>query len=170
MQLVISKRLSLVYKDHERYKSNNTDIEYQNRFSDQFEINKQFLEILDTYHIESGPVQGIYEQVTQLLNSAPDLVEYFNQFLPESVPHVKTQAACETLMTGPRSRPKRRLKHMEPIFKIRLRLEPNFKPKPNPSPSPSPSSVSSSHLGSNHVLIRHSIHNALGQYFLVLQA
>ena len=60
------------------------------------------------YHRESGPVQGVYEQVTQLLNSAPDLVEDFNQFLPESVAHV------------------------------RLRLKPNFKPKPGLKPKPEP--------------------------------
>jgi paired amphipathic helix protein Sin3a len=42
------------------------------------------LEILQTYQKEARPIQNVYAQVTQLFSSAPDLLEDFKQFLPES--------------------------------------------------------------------------------------
>ncbi|PGH26786.1 hypothetical protein AJ80_01551 [Polytolypa hystricis UAMH7299] len=65
----------------------------KNRFSDSPEIYKQFLEILQTYQRESKPIQDVYSQVTVLFNSAPDLLEDFKQFLPESAAQAKAQAA-----------------------------------------------------------------------------
>ncbi|KAJ9604571.1 Transcriptional regulatory protein sin3 [Cladophialophora chaetospira] len=65
----------------------------KNRFAQQPEIYKQFLEILQTYQRESKPIQDVYAQVTQLFLSAPDLLEDFKQFLPESAAHGKAQAA-----------------------------------------------------------------------------
>ncbi|KAF2806646.1 uncharacterized protein BDZ99DRAFT_573392 [Mytilinidion resinicola] len=56
----------------------------KNRFASQPDIYKQFLEILQTYQRESKPIQDVYAQVTSLFNSAPDLLEDFKQFLPES--------------------------------------------------------------------------------------
>lgn len=56
----------------------------QNRFNTQPEIYKQFLEILQTYQREQKPIQEVYAQVTTLFNAAPDLLEDFKQFLPES--------------------------------------------------------------------------------------
>jgi paired amphipathic helix protein Sin3a len=56
----------------------------QNRFASQPDIYKQFLEILQTYQRESKPIQDVYAQVTSLFSSAPDLLEDFKQFLPES--------------------------------------------------------------------------------------
>ncbi|KAI9764977.1 MAG: Transcriptional regulatory protein sin3 [Geoglossum simile] len=67
----------------------------KNRFSAQPEIYKQFLEILQTYQRESKPIQDVYAQVTQLFNSAPDLLEDFKQFLPESAAQAKAQAAAK---------------------------------------------------------------------------
>lgn len=67
----------------------------QNRFATQPEIYKQFLEILQTYQRESKPIQDVYAQVTHLFNSAPDLLEDFKQFLPESAAHAKEQAAAK---------------------------------------------------------------------------
>ena len=67
----------------------------QNRFATQPEIYKQFLEILQTYQKESKPIQDVYAQVTQLFNSAPDLLEDFKQFLPESAAQAKAQAAAK---------------------------------------------------------------------------
>ena len=58
------------------------------------EIYKQFLEILQTYQRESKPIQDVYAQVTQLFSSAPDLLEDFKQFLPESAAQAKAQAAA----------------------------------------------------------------------------
>ncbi|KAI9727948.1 MAG: Transcriptional regulatory protein sin3 [Chrysothrix sp. TS-e1954] len=65
----------------------------KNRFSSQPEIYKQFLEILQTYQRESKPIQDVYAQVTQLFNGAPDLLEDFKQFLPESAAQAKEAAA-----------------------------------------------------------------------------
>ncbi|EOO00743.1 putative histone deacetylase complex protein [Phaeoacremonium minimum UCRPA7] len=56
----------------------------KNRFQDKPEIYKNFLEILQTYQREQKPIQEVYAQVTTLFNSAPDLLEDFKQFLPES--------------------------------------------------------------------------------------
>lgn len=69
--------------------------ELQNRFATQPEIYKQFLEILQTYQRESKPIQDVYAQVTQLFSSAPDLLEDFKQFLPESAAQAKAQAAAK---------------------------------------------------------------------------
>lgn len=67
----------------------------KNRFATQPEIYKQFLEILQTYQRESKPIQDVYAQVTQLFSSAPDLLEDFKQFLPESAAQAKAQAAAK---------------------------------------------------------------------------
>ncbi|KXH67828.1 histone deacetylase interacting [Colletotrichum salicis] len=56
----------------------------KNRFQDKPEIYKQFLEILQTYQREQKPIQDVYAQVTTLFHTAPDLLEDFKQFLPES--------------------------------------------------------------------------------------
>lgn len=68
----------------------NVCLRLQNRFSDSPEIYKQFLEILQTYQRESKPIQDVYAQVTVLFNSAPDLLEDFKQFLPESAAATQT--------------------------------------------------------------------------------
>lgn len=49
---------------------------------------------MQTYQRESKPIQDVYAQVTQLFNSAPDLLEDFKQFLPESAAQAKAQAAA----------------------------------------------------------------------------
>ncbi|MCJ1313047.1 Transcriptional regulatory protein sin3 [Agyrium rufum] len=67
----------------------------KNRFAGQPEIYKQFLEILQTYQRESKPIQDVYAQVTQLFGPAPDLLEDFKQFLPESAAQAKAQAAAK---------------------------------------------------------------------------
>jgi paired amphipathic helix protein Sin3a len=50
------------------------------------------LEILQTYQRESKPIQDVYAQVTTLFNTAPDLLEDFKQFLPESAAQAKAAA------------------------------------------------------------------------------
>ena len=62
------------------------------RFASQPEVYKRFLEILQTYQRESKPIQDVYAQVTELFDSARDLLEDFKQFLPESAAHAKSQA------------------------------------------------------------------------------
>ncbi|KAF2869392.1 hypothetical protein BDV95DRAFT_577227 [Massariosphaeria phaeospora] len=66
----------------------------KNRFSSQPDIYKQFLEILQTYQRESKPIQDVYAQVTGLFNGAPDLLEDFKQFLPESAAQHRAQQAA----------------------------------------------------------------------------
>ncbi|KAI0008162.1 hypothetical protein F4779DRAFT_618924 [Xylariaceae sp. FL0662B] len=75
----------------------------KNRFQDKPEIYKQFLEILQTYQREQKPIQDVYAQVTSLFNTAPDLLEDFKQFLPESAASNKGNAARSEdmlVMTG----------------------------------------------------------------------
>ncbi|KAI1334135.1 hypothetical protein F5Y15DRAFT_314713 [Xylariaceae sp. FL0016] len=74
----------------------------KNRFQDKPEIYKQFLEILQTYQREQKPIQDVYAQVTTLFNAAPDLLEDFKQFLPESAASNKNGARSEDVlaMTG----------------------------------------------------------------------
>lgn len=50
---------------------------------------------MQTYQRESKPIQDVYSQVTQLFIAAPDLLEDFKQFLPESAAHAKAQAAAQ---------------------------------------------------------------------------
>jgi paired amphipathic helix protein Sin3a len=49
------------------------------------------LEILQTYQRESKPIQDVYAQVTTLFGAAPDLLEDFKQFLPESAAQHRAQ-------------------------------------------------------------------------------
>ncbi|KAF2750618.1 hypothetical protein M011DRAFT_464421 [Sporormia fimetaria CBS 119925] len=63
----------------------------KNRFAQQPDIYKQFLEILQTYQRESKPIQDVYAQVTSLFSTAPDLLEDFKQFLPESAAQHRAQ-------------------------------------------------------------------------------
>jgi paired amphipathic helix protein Sin3a len=60
------------------------------------------LEILQTYQREQKPIQDVYAQVTSLFNAAPDLLEDFKQFLPESAASNKgnNQRAEDMLMSG----------------------------------------------------------------------
>lgn len=84
----------------------------QNRFATQPEIYKQFLEILQTYQKESKPIQDVYAQVTLLFNAAPDLLEDFKQFLPESAAQAKAQAAAR--------------QNDDPSFLSNIRGEPSY--------------------------------------------
>lgn len=47
---------------------------------------------MQTYQRESKPIQDVYAQVTQLFYTAPDLLEDFKQFLPESAAQAKAAA------------------------------------------------------------------------------
>ncbi|KAI2626401.1 hypothetical protein GGS21DRAFT_530229 [Xylaria nigripes] len=70
----------------------------KNRFQDKPEIYKQFLEILQTYQRESKPIQEVYAQVTTLFSTAPDLLEDFKQFLPESAASNKNGARPDDVL------------------------------------------------------------------------
>lgn len=56
----------------------------KNRFADQPDIYKHFLEILQTYQREQKPINEVYAQVTVLFQNAPDLLDDFKKFLPDS--------------------------------------------------------------------------------------
>ncbi|XBW34724.1 hypothetical protein QEN19_000291 [Hanseniaspora menglaensis] len=54
------------------------------RFSAEPHVYKQFLEILQTYQTDQKPIQEVYEQVTVLFQGAPDLLDDFKNFLPDT--------------------------------------------------------------------------------------
>lgn len=56
----------------------------KNRFADKPDIYKHFLEILQTYQREQKPINEVYAQVTVLFQNAPDLLDDFKKFLPDS--------------------------------------------------------------------------------------
>lgn len=72
----------------------------KNRFSNQPDIYKQFLEILQTYQRESKPIGDVYSQVTSLFRSAPDLLEDFKQFLPDTAANNSAAAAAAANRTA----------------------------------------------------------------------
>ncbi|KAF8899118.1 hypothetical protein BD779DRAFT_61530 [Infundibulicybe gibba] len=70
----------------------NHAIQYLNkikaRYSDDANTYKQFLDILQTYQKEQKHIQDsqVYVQVEHLFKDAPDLLEEFQDFLPQAVP------------------------------------------------------------------------------------
>ncbi|KAJ2337272.1 hypothetical protein GGI00_000343 [Coemansia sp. RSA 2681] len=54
------------------------------RFAAEPDRYKEFLEILQTYQKESRPIQEVYAQVQVLFSGAPDLLDEFKQFLPDT--------------------------------------------------------------------------------------
>lgn len=97
----------------------------KNRFSSQPDIYKQFLEILQTYQRESKPIQDVYGQVTRLFHTAPDLLEDFKQFLPESAAHAKAAAAA-------------RQQAEDAVMLSNVRGEPFYTPGQGPQPHQTP--------------------------------
>ena len=73
----------------------------KNRFADQPDIYKNFLEILQTYQREQKPINEVYAQVTILFQSAPDLLNDFKKFLPDSSPSttIQQQPQVQTILT-----------------------------------------------------------------------
>ncbi|GAA6060761.1 hypothetical protein JCM10212_006741 [Sporobolomyces blumeae] len=56
----------------------------KNRFLKEPDTYKAFLEILQTYQKEGRAIQDVYAQVTILFRDAPDLLDEFKQFLPDT--------------------------------------------------------------------------------------
>ena len=54
------------------------------RFNSEPNVYKQFLEILQTYQTDQKPIQEVYDQVTVLFQGAPDLLDDFKKFLPDT--------------------------------------------------------------------------------------
>ncbi|KAJ1906048.1 hypothetical protein LPJ81_001569 [Coemansia sp. IMI 209127] len=63
------------------------------RFAAEPDRYKEFLEILQTYQKESRPIQDVYAQVHILFASAPDLLDEFKQFLPDTSESATAAAA-----------------------------------------------------------------------------
>ncbi|PWN24601.1 hypothetical protein BDZ90DRAFT_234873 [Jaminaea rosea] len=61
------------------------------RFSNDPETYKQFLEILQTYQKEGRAIQDVYAQVTVLFEGAKDLLDEFKQFLPDTSAQAQPQ-------------------------------------------------------------------------------
>ncbi|KAL6930469.1 hypothetical protein ACO0R3_003588 [Hanseniaspora guilliermondii] len=63
-------------------------INYVNKIKTRFKsdpsVYKSFLEILQTYQTDQRPIHEVYEQVTMLFQGAPDLLDDFKKFLPDT--------------------------------------------------------------------------------------
>ncbi|GAA5899252.1 hypothetical protein JCM8208_001598 [Rhodotorula glutinis] len=66
----------------------------KNRFAREPETYKAFLEILQTYQKEGRAIQDVYAQVTTLFHTAPDLLDEFKQFLPDTSGDAAAAAAA----------------------------------------------------------------------------
>ncbi|KUJ10036.1 uncharacterized protein LY89DRAFT_710862 [Mollisia scopiformis] len=64
----------------------------KSRYQDKPEIYREFLDILQTYQRESLPIQEVYALLTDLFAAAPDLLEDFKMFLPESAEQARLPA------------------------------------------------------------------------------
>lgn len=62
------------------------------RFENQPGIYKEFLEVLRAYQRDQKPVLNVYAEVATLFHTAPDLLEKFKQFLPQSPPETASEA------------------------------------------------------------------------------
>ncbi|EKM61386.1 uncharacterized protein PHACADRAFT_134990 [Phanerochaete carnosa HHB-10118-sp] len=74
------------------------------RYSDEPDIYKQFLEILQTYQKEQKQLHDsqVYAQVARLFRDAPDLMEEFKDFLPEALGHsIQPQSGLVGIMPHP---------------------------------------------------------------------
>ncbi|KAI9332798.1 hypothetical protein BDR26DRAFT_868930, partial [Obelidium mucronatum] len=72
-----------------------------NRFANDPDTYKQFLEILQTYQKESKPIQDVYAQVQILFKSAPDLLDEFRHFLPEVNSVINNNNKAQAANQGP---------------------------------------------------------------------
>jgi paired amphipathic helix protein Sin3a len=107
----------------------------KNRFAHQPDTYKQFLEILQTYQRESRPIGDVYTQVTRLFESAPDLLEDFKQFLPESAAHANAMARNQQFavsnIRGDAGYPAAAQAASTPRTELRLPPMGNFTPTPS---------------------------------------
>ncbi|SCZ99390.1 BZ3500_MvSof-1268-A1-R1_Chr3-1g05987 [Microbotryum saponariae] len=74
----------------------------KNRFVREPDTYKAFLEILQTYQKEGRAIQDVYAQVTILFRSAPDLLDEFKQFLPDTSAEAGAQPQVGQPVPGPR--------------------------------------------------------------------
>lgn len=70
------------------------------RFNRRPDIYKSFLEILQKYQKEQKAIQDVYAQVTILFRDAPDLLEEFKEFLPDTSGSTSTEQGGATASTS----------------------------------------------------------------------
>jgi histone deacetylase complex regulatory component SIN3 len=78
----------------------------KNRFANQPETYKKFLEILQTYQKDQKPIGEVYTEVQVLFNGSNELLDEFKQFLPEptkqrkkrlgNIPTLSISKVCDT--------------------------------------------------------------------------
>ena len=69
----------------------------KNRFANQPEVYKQFLDILQNYHNQKHTIPEVLEQVSVLFKGHEDLIEEFKIFPPEpSTPNKTAESAVST--------------------------------------------------------------------------
>ncbi|KEI38647.1 uncharacterized protein L969DRAFT_94848 [Mixia osmundae IAM 14324] len=73
----------------------------KNRFTGDPETYKTFLEILQTYQKEQRPIQDVYASVTILFKHAPDLLDEFKQFLPDTSQPGTTSSGLFGMLNAP---------------------------------------------------------------------
>ena len=79
----------------------------KHRFTSRPDTYKSFLEILQTYQKEQRPIQDVYAQVTILFQDAPDLLDEFKEFLPDTSGQaaVNQQTALTAAAAAPQTQP-----------------------------------------------------------------
>lgn len=79
----------------------------KNRFTSRPDTYKSFLEILQTYQKEQRPIQDVYAQVTILFQDAPDLLDEFKEFLPDTSGQAAAnqQTALTAAAAAPQTQP-----------------------------------------------------------------
>ncbi|TNY18897.1 hypothetical protein DMC30DRAFT_354754 [Rhodotorula diobovata] len=78
----------------------------KNRFAKDPETYKTFLEILQTYQKDQRPIQEVYTQVTALFKEAPDLLDEFKAFLPDTTGGADATAPSPAMAKKPLGAPK----------------------------------------------------------------
>ncbi len=72
-------------------------VKIKNRFANQPEVYKQFLDILHNCHNQKHPIPEVLEQVSALFKGHEDLIEGFKIFIPEApTPNKTAELAVST--------------------------------------------------------------------------
>ncbi|KAK4047774.1 hypothetical protein OIO90_006073 [Microbotryomycetes sp. JL221] len=103
----------------------------KNRFVKDPDTYKAFLEILQTYQKEGRAIQDVYAQVTQLFHGAPDLLDEFKQFLPDTSGEAAQAALPPVAQTTSTGR----------TLKRPVAATPKFEPMPAKKPKTSKTKV-----------------------------
>ncbi|KAF8244604.1 hypothetical protein K440DRAFT_609178 [Wilcoxina mikolae CBS 423.85] len=95
----VFRRVHIIRIDFNYSRAVNFVNKVKSLYSQQTEVYKNVLGILQKYQRESISIQDVYSQVTQLLHEVPDLLQDFEEFFPVSL--AQTYAAAEYALHGP---------------------------------------------------------------------